>query len=139
MRGAITRHPDSWLAQASGGDPERVTLSAVAKAADEGDPIVLAELRKTAEWLGIGIASLLNILNPERVVFGGPLSIAHEHLLPTIQSTVEKRAWQWVGKEANIVIADFGQDAAVIGGVALVYRELLNHPRNWLKLAQQAL
>lgn len=136
-RGAIAEHPESLLAKASNGDPARVTLSAIVKAADEGDPVVLAELRRTAEWLGIGIASLMNILNPQRVVFGGPLSIAHKHLLPTMQNTVDERAWPWVGQEANIVTADFGQDAAVIGGVALVYRELLNHPRNWLKLAQQ--
>lgn len=137
VRSAIAQHPESLLARTSNGDPGRVTLPAVVKAADEGDSVALAELRQTAEWLGVGIASLMNILNPQRVVFGGPLSIAHAHLLPAIQSTVEERAWPWVGKEANIVTADFGQDAAVIGGVALVYRELLNHPRKWLELAQR--
>ena len=80
----------------------------------------------------------MNILNPQRVVFGGPLSIAHRHLLPVIRLTVQERTWNWVHNQANIVTAEFGQDAAVIGGVAMVYRELLNAPRQWLKTAALA-
>jgi len=112
-----------------------VTLAAIVKAADQGDSIALDALKETAEWLGIGIASLMNVLNPERVVFGGPLSVAHKHLLPEIQKTVEERTWDWVQKQANIVTADFGGDATVIGGLAIVYRELLNQSRKWLKSA----
>lgn len=133
VRLAMEKQPDSWIARACEGDPQRVTLPIIVKAADEGDAGVLEALRETAVWLGIGIASLMNVLNPERVVFGGPLSIAHQHLLPEIRRTVEKRAWSWVEQQANIVTAQFGEDAAVIGGGAVVYRELLNQPRKWLK------
>ncbi len=138
VRSAIAAKPDSWLAESCDHKLERVTLALIVKAADQGDAAVLCALEETAEWLGIGIASLMNILNPQRVVFGGPLSIAHKYLLPTIQQTVEERTWNWVEKEANIVTADFGSDAAVIGGVAMVYRELLNHSRKWLKVAGKA-
>jgi glucokinase-like ROK family protein len=133
VRTAIVQNPDSWVARECDNNLERVTLTLIVRAADHGDPVVLNALRETADWLGIGIASLLNVLNPQRVVFGGPLSIAHKYLLPEIRKTVEERTWNWVQREANIVTADFGEDAAVIGGVAMVYRELLNHSRKWLK------
>lgn len=133
VRLAMVERPDSWIAKTSAGDPQRVTLELVVKAADEGDFIALEALKETADWLGIGIASLMNVLNPERVVFGGPLSIAHQYLLPEIQRTVQKRAWSWVEKQANIVTAKYREDAAVIGGSAMVYRELLNQPRKWLR------
>jgi glucokinase-like ROK family protein len=126
---------DSWIAKMSEENPDGVTLSLIVKAADNGDPVALTALQETGEWLGIGIASLMNILNPQRVVFGGPLSIAHEHLLPVIRATVAERAWNWVHNQANIVTAEFGEDAAVVGGVSVVYRELLNQPRKWLKSA----
>jgi len=131
----IGEKQDSWIAKMSDENPDDITLSLIVKAADNGDPVALEALRETAEWLGIGIASLMNILNPQRVVFGGPLSIAHEHLLPIIRATVAEKTWNWVHNQANIVTAEFGEDAAVIGGVAMVYRELLNQPRKWLKSA----
>ena len=135
IRLAMIEDEECLLAEMTGGDPDRVTLSSIAMAADKGGQIACEALRETAEWLGIGISSLMNILNPERVVFGGSLSIAHEHLLPVIQKTVEERTWDWVHNQATIVMAEFGQDAAVIGGVAMVYRELLNQPRKWLNAA----
>lgn len=138
VQSAMSKNPDSWIAEECHGNPDRVTLPVIVKAADQGDPVALDALKETAEWLGVGIASLMNILNPQRVVFGGPLSMAHEHLLPEIQKTVEERTWAWVQRQANIVTADFGEDAAVIGGVAMVYRELLKQSRKWLKTATSA-
>ncbi len=135
IHNSVSNKLDSWIAGISDESPDRVTLSLIVKAADNNDPLALAALEETGEWLGIGIASLMNILNPQRVVFGGPLSIAHEYLLPVIRKTVAERAWNWVFDEANIVPAAFAEDAAVLGGVAMVYRELLNQPRKWLKSA----
>jgi glucokinase-like ROK family protein len=132
VKPAIHENPEGLLAQMTGGDPERVTLAIISRAADKGDPAACAALQETAEWLGIGISSLINILNPQRVVFGGPLSVAHEHLLPIIKKIVQERSWKWVHEQATIVIAEFGEDASVMGGVAMVYRELLNQPRQWL-------
>lgn len=137
VRRAMAMQPDAWIAKASEGNLERVTLPLIVKAADQGDPVALEALRETARWLGLGIASLMNVLNPQRVVFGGPLSIAHRYLLPEIQRTVRERAWSWVEQQANIVTAKFGEDAAVIGGSAMVYRELLSQPRDWLNQARK--
>ena len=133
VQAVVCENPQSLIARMVNGQADRVTLPILVKAADEGDPLVSDALQETAHWLGIGIASLVNVLNPQRVVFGGPLSIAHAHLLPVVRETVSKQAWHWVQQEANIVTAAYGRDAAVIGGVAMVYRELLNEPRHWLQ------
>ena len=125
----------SSLLQEAGGDFNQLDISQVVQAAQRGDEVALRALTETAEWLGIGMAGLVNVLNPQRVVFGGPLSLAHEFILPAIRATVNQRAWDWTHDQAEIVLANHGRDAAVFGGVASIYRELLNSPRSWLERA----
>jgi glucokinase-like ROK family protein len=129
---AIAGGGNSWLLETTGGDLTRLDVPVVAEAARNGDEAALQALHETGEWIGIGMASLMNVLNPQRVLFGGPLSQAHEFLLPIIRQSVAEHAWDWVHDQAEIVIADHGRDATVIGGVASVYRAILNEPRSWL-------
>ena len=132
VQGPIEAGKVSWIGQITGGDPEKLSIALIVEAAKKNDAVACQALKETGEWLGLGIASLMNIMNPQLVVFGGPLSLAHEFLLPQIKETVSWRTWDWVHQQAEIVIAAHGEDAAVIGAVAMVYRDVLNKPRMWL-------
>jgi predicted NBD/HSP70 family sugar kinase len=112
-----------------GGAAEALVLDQVLAAAAQGDRAVLATLEEVGRYLGIGIANLINALNPQRVVFGGILSLAHAFLLPEIRACVEARALRWAREATSIVIATHGQDACVMGGVAMVYHNVLARPR----------
>jgi hypothetical protein len=46
---------------------------------------------------------------------------------------VAKRALRWSNETAEIVIAEHGPDACVIGGVAAIYRQILNSPTSWMQ------
>ena len=130
---AIAEGQDSKLVALTGGDMTRLTVPLIVEAAKTGDKVALKALYDTGLWMGIGIANLLNILNPQRVIVGGPLSEAHEFFLPIIRETVVRNAWEWVQKEAQIVTAEHRADAAIVGAVASVYRRMLNQPRRWLQ------
>ncbi len=123
----------SWIDEVTGGDLSRLSIQLVVEAARRKDAVALDALQKTGEWLGIGIANLINVFNPQRVIFGGALLTAHEFLMPTIRQTVQERTWSWMRQNVDIVIAEHGEDAAVIGGVAIAYQDVLNNPRPWLK------
>ncbi len=128
---------NTWLEQATDGDFARLDIALVVEATRHGDGVALRALYETGQWLGIGFANLINVFNPQRVVFGGPLSLAHAFLMPVIRETVVKRAWEWTGVQAEIVLAEHGRDATVFGGVASVYRAMLNAPRAWLESAAE--
>lgn len=130
---AVAEGQDSKLITLTENDLTRLTVPLIVEAAKTGDKVALKALYDTGLWMGIGIANLLNILNPQRVIVGGPLSEAHEFLLPIIRETVVRNAWQWVQKEAEIVTAEHRADAAIVGAVAGVYRRVLNQPRRWLQ------
>lgn len=116
----------------TGGSLDALTVPLVVQAAQRGDAAALAALEETGRWLGVGIASLINIICPRRAVFGGALGLAHTFLLPVIREEVARRAFPHVRDSVEIALATHVADAAVMGGVALVHRDVLNHPMRWL-------
>lgn len=118
----------SKLARFKTSKHEGLTIPIVVRAAEEGDPVAREALNETGNYLGIGLANLINALNPEMVVFGGILSLAKEFLLPVIQQTIGDRALRWSSRSARIVVAAYGSDACVMGAVAMVYDHILRQP-----------
>jgi len=100
----------------------------VVDAARAGDEGALAAFEKIGRDLGIGIASLINALNPELVVFGGILSLAGEFLMPVVTKELEQRALRWNREATKVALAHHGFDACVMGGVAAVYETILSRP-----------
>lgn len=136
---AIQRGQDSSLQEELSRPPNRLTIPRIVQAAQEGDAVAISALEETGRWLGIGLANLINALNPRRVVFGGILSLAHEFLMPVIHITVAERAWRFSHEACDIVVAENGADACVFGGVAAVYRQFLSEPQAWMRRASDAL
>jgi glucokinase-like ROK family protein len=130
---SINEGQPSWLAEVTEGDMSRLSIPLIVEAAHRRDEAANKALNETGEWLGIGIANLINVINPERVIFGGALITAGEFLLPVIRQTIQERAWSWMQQDVDIVMAEHGEDAAVMGSVAVVYQDVLNNPRKWLK------
>ncbi|MBE2222945.1 MAG: ROK family transcriptional regulator [Anaerolineae bacterium] len=130
---AIHNGRSSWITEVIGNNMTHLSVPLIVEAARRNDQVALDALQETGEWLGIGIASLINIINPERVIFGGALISAFEFLLPTMAQTVNDRTWPWIHEGVNIVAAKHGEDASVMGSVAIVYRDVLNNPRKWLQ------
>lgn len=118
----------STLARVQEGAPENLTIPIVLEAAEQGDALAQEVLRETGEYLGIGIANIVNTLNPEMVVFGGSLSLAKEYLMPVIQETLCKRALRWAAEATRIVVATNRTDACTMGGVAVIHDQILHHP-----------
>jgi predicted NBD/HSP70 family sugar kinase len=110
----------------SGVDPLIVPM--IVDAARAGDAFARGAFEKIGRDLGIGIASLVNALNPELVVFGGILSLAGEFLMPAMTKEFEQRALRWNREATEVVLAKHGFDAAAMGGVAAVYETILAQP-----------
>jgi predicted NBD/HSP70 family sugar kinase len=116
------------LFQVTNGGVEPLTVPMIVDAAHGGDVMALAALEKIGRDLGIGIASLVNALNPELVVCGGILSLAGEFLMPAATKEFEQRALRWNREATEVVLAKHGFDAAAMGGVAAVYETILSQP-----------
>ncbi len=128
VRRAIEEGEHSCLEDWSSGDLEQLTVPMVVQAAKSGDAVALRAFQRIGHDLGVGIASLVNALNPELVVFGGILSLAWDLLYPAVQEELERRVLRWSREATRVVLAQHGFDACVIGGVAAVYQTILAEP-----------
>jgi glucokinase len=122
-RDTAREQPDSALgrALAAGDEVGGPLLSALAL---DGDPLAVAILTDIGEKLGLGIASIVNIFNPELVVIGGGAAQAAAILLPAARRVVAERALRPQRDEVRIVPAQHGVDAGVLGAAALAIIEL---------------
>ncbi len=112
---------------------EDLTFKEVIEAGQHSDPLVLAALKDTARWMGIGLANFINVLNPEYVILGGPVSVFFDILLPTIQSEIDQRTLPWQRKACQVKPAFYGQDACLVGTVATIIWNILNAPDQSIK------
>ncbi len=116
------------LRDLTGGHLEQASIPQVVEAAHAGDDVARRALGMVGHNLGIGIASLVNALNPELVVLGGILSIASDFLLPAIDIEFKNRALRWNVEATRVVVARYGSEACTMGGIATVVQAILARP-----------
>jgi glucokinase len=119
-RGIVLSYQEAL--QASGASSD-VPLSAaeIYEAARTGDRKAIAVMRGMGKMLGIGIASLINIFNPERIVIGGGVMDGWPLFIEATRDEVMARAFEVPARRTEIVQSLLGDDAGIVGaaGVAL--------------------
>ncbi len=125
-RKALEDGVSSSLIDMCNGDVATVTARQVANAAKAGDSLAWSILKQSLEYLGIGIAGLINLFTPEAVVIGGGVAEAGDILFDNVREVVRKRALPQAAGETNIYPATFGLKAAMMGSVSLILQEILS-------------
>jgi glucokinase len=94
-------------------------IERVFDAARAGDMETRAMLDERARYMGIALANLVNILNPELIVLGGIYAQGQDLLLPVVETTVRQRAFADLGERVRLQTTSFGWQAGVVGANAL--------------------
>jgi glucokinase len=100
------------------GQLDKITAETVYSAAKKGDALANEIVRDTARYLGAGIATLLNVINPDVVVVAGGVTAAGEALFGPLRTEVRRRAFRPAVEAARIVPAELPGTAGVVGAVA---------------------
>ena len=112
-------------AAAATGDEESA-LAALLAAADSS-PSAAALLAQTAEYLGVGIANLINLFNPERVIVCGWAGLLlGERLLPAIRESAGRHSLRHPFAATSIELGVLGPDEATLGAATLPLERFLN-------------
>ncbi len=97
-----------------------ITPYIVCEAAKAGDPVAQRIFTIMGEYIGIGLASVVNLLNPEKIIVGGGVADAGDILLKPMTEALKKRAMKIAGSAVEIVPAQLGNTAGVIGSSLLI-------------------
>jgi glucokinase len=114
---AIEAGAVSDIADRVNGQLEQISAQTVFEAVAAGDALADELVRDTARYLGVGIANLLNVLNPEVVVVCGGVTRAGDHLFLPLRREVARRAFKPAVEACRIVPGQLPGTAGVVGAV----------------------
>ncbi len=105
---------------------EKVTAIDVFEAAKLGDSLALQIASEEAELLGMGIANIVSLVNPEIIILGGSVGTNASFLLPQIRGVMERYAQPISCKSVQIVTSRLGMHAGLYGAAYGLMLRLMN-------------
>lgn len=105
-------------------DLSKVNIKVILEAAKVGDQYAIDLLAKIGEALGKGISTLIHLYNPELIILGGEMSKAADYLVSPIESNLNIYTIARIRKDATIVASELGDNARLMGTVALVMNKI---------------
>ena len=124
--GALLRH----AGRAPDGGPDEV--DDVLRLAAEGDAVALDALQEVGRWIGIGLAGLVNLLNPRVIVLGGLFARIHPFIDRALDAQLDRMALSGPRRGVRVTPAALGVDALIIGAAELALEPYVADPAGWL-------
>jgi glucokinase len=115
-REASPRYPNSPLHTSEFLTAEKIYLSGL-----EGDEMALEVFRRMGVYLGIGMASLINVINPEAIVIGGGVAAGWDLFIGHLREQIAQRAFPVPAQRAQVLRAERGDDAGLLGAANIAF------------------
>ena len=124
-RGIVMTFGEIW-SQQDAAAPLRtgITSEQVYQAARSGEPIAVRAMQDMGRSLGIGIANLINIFNPEMVVIGGGVRDAWDLFIDATRDEIRRRAFEYPAERTKILPSVLGDDAGMVGAAAVALQKI---------------
>lgn len=115
----LTKGEDSLLREY-----KTVTSREVFEVAARGDRLALSVLDCSLHYLGVGVANLITLINPERVIIGGGVSMAGDIIFDRVWKEIRENSFKPMYENLSVVPAELKTDAGVIGALGVVLTRL---------------
>jgi predicted NBD/HSP70 family sugar kinase len=112
-------------------DGGRTGVDGVLHDAAAGSPAALSALDNVGRWLGVGLAVLVNVLNPERIVLGGLFGRMYPFVEASLSTELDRLTIKASRELVTLVPAALGVDAPLLGAAELAFEPLLADPLAW--------
>ncbi|MGQ9555169.1 MAG: ROK family protein [Anaerolineae bacterium] len=106
------------------GDLDGLSFQMLTAAAHQGNPLAIQTLAAGGRWLGLAISTVVNLLTPEMIIFGGPLAQAGDFVLNALRGELLQRSVQSNVSRVKVVPSALKEDAPAVGAASLVMHEL---------------
>lgn len=119
---------DAIVARAKqlGNELDELTAKQIYEEAQAGNQTYVQILEETGRIIGVGLTNLIHLVNPSKIVLGGGVMKSQSFLMPAILETIHNRALTSRAKETAVTVTKLGDDATLLGAVALLLVELFD-------------
>ncbi len=127
VRTAIEQGIDSKIRDLAAGDLDKISIELIAQAAAENDSLAFRVLQKAASYIAIGLADLVNLLNPRVMIFGGALFRDVPQLLSDpLRRIIKQRSLEKSANEVQLRVSPLGSEAGALGASRLIAENILD-------------
>ncbi len=126
VRTAIEAGIDSRIRELADGDLENISIELIAQAVMLDDSLAYRVLQKSASYIGIGLANLVNLLNPKVMVFGGALFREIPQLITDpVRRIIRQRSLERSAHEVELKVSTLGGEASALGAARLIGERII--------------
>jgi N-acetylglucosamine repressor len=126
-RTAIEQGIDSKIRDLADGDLEKVSIEIIAQAVAQNDSLAFRVLQKAASYIAIGLADLVNLLNPRVMICGGALFREVPELLSDpVRRIIKQRSLEKSANEVQLQVSRLGAEAGALGASRLIAEKILS-------------
>jgi N-acetylglucosamine repressor len=120
-RAAIVRGVDSKIRDLAGGDLNQISVELIARAASDNDSLAYRVLQEAVSYIAVGLADLVNLLNPRLIVFGGALFRAAPQLLSDpLKRMIRQRSLEKSANDVQLKVSPLGSEAGALGAARVI-------------------
>ena len=127
----IARGEQTELARLAGNDARHIHYMSVVESALKGDAFSIDILSEVGSELGRGVAMLVQILNPELIIFGGQMVKAGQFLTIPIEHALNKYCLNELRTSIEIDISEMGEKASLLGAAINTIERYFLNPNNY--------
>ena len=106
--------------------PEMVTPEDVIHLARHGDEFCISILNEVGSAMGKGLSYIIQLLNPEAIIFSGPISKAKQYVLSPIQQSINRFCIERISGSTKLVVSEMGDRSAFLGTCEMIFQKVFN-------------
>ena len=110
------------------GDPNKITFDVILEAARQEDKLAYKLFIDAARYLGEGMVSLVNLLNPELIVIGGEFARAEAYISGAITDVMKRQALGIPRRAVQVIFSKLGENASALGATVVLIDEFFTNP-----------
>ncbi len=120
VRYGIKHGKKSIVSELCEGNLKNIRGPLIGQAARQGDELALAAIKRTGTYLGLALANIHTMLNPELILLGGGVMALKEFFMSDLEETMKKHILPVADRKSGLIdFARFENDAVLLGGAAL--------------------
>ena len=117
---------ESAILQMAGDQISQIDAKIVFDAAREKDKTAERIITAAVEYIGIGIANYINLLDPDMVIISGGIVNAGDILLERLIPIIKERQMKFAGRNVKIKVGELGENATSMGAAAMILSKYIN-------------
>ena len=126
-RSLIENKCETVLTSLSHGDPSKIDAKLVFSAASLEDPASLDIVNNAIRYIGIGIATLINLFDPEQIILAGGLTKSKEIYEESLEALIQTYQMKFAGRKVKIKYGKLGDNGSAIGAATLLIKSLIDN------------